>query len=92
MSMFPYEFKHLIGAVVEWNGDWWEIIARMEHRSEVDGKIYPWYKLARPYEAKVQYLWVWACPIDNELSDSSSNEDNCCPEPPPDCPQPPCAP
>jgi hypothetical protein len=88
----PYAFGHLIGDIVEHDADWWEIVARMEHRSEVDGNIYPWYKLSRPNKGKTEEIWVWACPVDNDdaLALNGGTKDDCCPEPPPDCPVRPC--
>ena len=65
----------------------------MEYRSEVDGVIYPWYKIARPNDGKVEMFWVWAWAIDNiEAYESGGGTKDCCPDPPPDCPVRPCAP
>jgi hypothetical protein len=91
----PYSFQHNIGDVVEYDNDWWEIIAVMEYRSKMDGNIYPWYKLSRPNAGITEELWVWAERIDflnGVILMGGGDPEDCCPNPPPDCPKPPCAP
>jgi len=90
----PYDFKYLIGDIVAWDGEWWEVSARVEARHCKDENIYPWYYLERPNAGKLEYIWVWAKPIDNiaesqRLSGTRETQ-SCCPNPPPDCPTPPC--
>jgi len=87
----PYNFLCDIGEVVEYDKDWWEITARLEQKADVDGKIYPWYRLTRPYEGKVEHKWVWACPIDKWKAEELGMK-NCptCDDDDPPCPNPPC--
>jgi hypothetical protein len=89
----PFKFKYLIGDIVEYDNDWWEVVGRQERRSDIDGNIYPWYLLVRPMDGKVESRWVWAGYVDGgdvgTLGDGGGGDD-CCGTPPPPCENPPC--
>jgi hypothetical protein len=91
-----YVFLSHIGDVVEYDGDWWEITSKLLQRTDINGQIYPWYRLTRPYEGSIQHVWVWAWDIDDEIyfenngGEGEEGDGDCCPDPPPDCPHPPC--
>lgn len=84
-----YFFLHDIDDVVEYKNDWWEITAKLLQRSSENGIVYPWYRLTRPHNKKVEHVWVWAYTIDAESGTTGGDGEND-PPPPPDCPNPPC--